>query len=80
MIGVLAGREGSANPHDLMFKSASIHGIGVGSRASLEALIQAIEVNRIKPVVDRIFPFDQAVDAFHLQASGTFLGKIAITV
>jgi len=80
LIGVLAGREGSANPHDLMFKSASIHGIGVGSRASLEALIQAIEVNRIKPVVDRIFPFDQAVDAFHLQASGTFLGKIAITV
>ena len=80
LIGVLAGREGNANPHDLMFKSASLHGIGVGSRASLEQLIQAIEVNRIKPVIDKVFPFDQALDAFRLQASGNFIGKIVIAI
>jgi NADPH:quinone reductase-like Zn-dependent oxidoreductase len=80
LIGVLAGSEGNANPHELMFKSASLHGIGVGSRASLEQLIQAIEVNRIKPIVDTVFPFDRAAEAFRLQASGNFLGKIAITI
>jgi NADPH:quinone reductase-like Zn-dependent oxidoreductase len=79
LIGVLAGPEGQANPHDLMFKSGSLHGIGVGSRASLEQLIRAIEVNGIKPVVDRTFPFDQALEAFRLQASGNFIGKIVIT-
>jgi NADPH:quinone reductase-like Zn-dependent oxidoreductase len=42
-------------------------------------LIRAIEVNGIKPVVDRTFPFDQAPDAFRLQASGNFIGKIVIT-
>ena len=78
LIGVLGGREGSANPHDLMFKSGSMHGIGVGSRASLEQLIQAIEINRIKPVVDRVIPFDQALDAFRLQAHGSYFGKIVI--
>jgi len=78
LIGVLAGREGNANPHDLMFKSASLHGIGVGSRASLEQLIQAIEVNRIQPVIDRVFSFDEVPDAFALQASGGYLGKIVI--
>jgi NADPH:quinone reductase-like Zn-dependent oxidoreductase len=80
LIGVLAGPEGHANPHDLMFKSASLHGISVGSRASLEQLIQAIEVNGIKPIVDTVFPFDRASEAFRLQASGNFLGKIAITI
>jgi NADPH:quinone reductase-like Zn-dependent oxidoreductase len=80
LIGVLAGREGNANPHDLMFKNGSLHGIGVGSRASLEQLIQAIEVNQIKPIIDKVFPFDQAPDAFRLQASGNFLGKIVIAV
>jgi NADPH:quinone reductase-like Zn-dependent oxidoreductase len=80
LIGVLAGPQGNANPHDLMFKSASLHGIGVGSRASLEQLIQAIEVNRIKPVIDKVFPFDQALDAFRLQASGNFIGKIVIGI
>jgi NADPH:quinone reductase-like Zn-dependent oxidoreductase len=78
LIGVLAGREGSANPHDLMFKSANLHGIGVGSRASLEQLIQAIEVNRIQPIIDRVFSFDEVPDAFALQASGGYLGKIVI--
>jgi len=80
LIGVLSGREGSANPHDLMFKQASFHGIGVGSRASLEQLIQAMEVNRLKPVIEKVFPFDQAPEAFRLQASGNFMGKIAISI
>ena len=80
LIGVLAGNEGHADPHDLMFKRGNLHGIGVGTRATLEQLIRAIEVNRIKPVVDKVFPFDQALDAFRLQASGNFLGKIAIAI
>jgi len=77
---VLSGPQGYANPHDLMFKSASLHGIGVGSRVNLEQLIQAIEVNKIKPIIEKVFPFDRAVDAFRLQASGDFMGKIVIAV
>jgi NADPH:quinone reductase-like Zn-dependent oxidoreductase len=78
LIGVLSGPQGNANPHDLMFKNGSLHGIGVGSRVSLEQLIQAIEVNGIKPIIDKVFPFEQAVEAFRLQASGSFMGKIVI--
>jgi NADPH:quinone reductase-like Zn-dependent oxidoreductase len=80
LIGVLAGNEGHADPHDLMFKRGSLHGIGVGTRATLEQLIQAIEVNRIKPVIGKVFSFDQVPEAFRVQASGDFLGKIAITI
>lgn len=80
LIGVLAGPEGHNNPHDLMFKSASLHGIGVGSRASLEQLIRAIEVNRIKPVIDRVFPFSDAAEAFRYQASQAYVGKIVIAI
>ncbi len=80
LIGVLTGPEGNANPHDLMFKNASLVGIGVGSRASLEQLIQAIEVNRIKPIIEKVFPFEKALEAFRLQASGNFMGKIVITI
>jgi NADPH:quinone reductase-like Zn-dependent oxidoreductase len=80
LIGVLGGREGNANPHDLMFKSASLHGIGVGSRTVLEQLIRAIEVNRIKPVIDKVFPFAEAPDAFRYQASQAYVGKIVIAI
>lgn len=80
LIGVLAGRAGHADPHDLMFKSASLHGIGVGSRASLEQLIRAMEVNRIKPVIDKVFPFSDTLDAFRYQAAQKFFGKIVIAI
>jgi NADPH:quinone reductase-like Zn-dependent oxidoreductase len=80
LIGVLAGPDGQANPHDLMFKSASLHGIGVGSRSILEQLIRAIEVNHIKPVIDRVFPFSDAIDAFRYQATQAYVGKIVIAI
>jgi NADPH:quinone reductase-like Zn-dependent oxidoreductase len=80
LIGVLAGPEGQNNPHDLMFKSASLHGISVGSRTVMEQLIRAIEVNRIKPVIDKVFPFSEAPEAFRYQATQAYVGKIVIKI
>ena len=77
LIGFLAGA-GDSNPYPLMVKAGSLHGIYVGSTRMFEDLNRAIESNGIKPVIDRVFPFDQAADAFRLLASGSFVGKIAI--
>ena len=45
-----------------------------------EEMNRAIEVNHVKPLVDKVFPFDKAVDAFRCQAEGDFVGKVVITV
>jgi NADPH:quinone reductase-like Zn-dependent oxidoreductase len=79
LIGVLAG-PGEANPVVMMLKGATMSGIYVGSRAMFEQMNRAIEVNQIKPVVDRVFPFEQAPDAWRCLASGDFVGKIVIRV
>ena len=55
-------------------------GIGVGSRAMFEDMNRAIEVNKIKPVVDKIFSFEKAPDAYRCQAAGDFVGKVVITL
>jgi NADPH:quinone reductase-like Zn-dependent oxidoreductase len=80
LIGFLAGMQGDINPAILMMKSGAMIGIGVGSRVMFEDMNRAIDINKIKPVVDQVFPFDQAADAFRCQASGDFLGKVVITV
>ncbi len=80
LIGVLAGPTGDANPLGLMFKRASLHGIFVGSRKMFEEMNEAIEFNRIKPVVDKVFPFEKAVEAWRCFASGDFVGKVVIRV
>jgi NADPH:quinone reductase-like Zn-dependent oxidoreductase len=80
LIGFLAGRQGDINPAILMMKAGTMVGMGVGSRAMFEEMNRAIEVNDIQPVVDKVFPFEKAADAFRCQASGDFIGKVVITV
>jgi NADPH:quinone reductase-like Zn-dependent oxidoreductase len=80
LIGFLAGPAGEQNPYALMMNPGTLHGIGVGSTAMFEEMNRAIEVNRIKPIVDKVFPFDQAADAFRAMAAGDFFGKIVVTV
>ncbi len=63
-----------------MMKGGSLLGIGVGSTAMFEDMNRAIEVNKIKPIVDKVFPFDEAPEAFRQFAAGNFFGKIVITV
>jgi len=80
LIGFLAGWEGDTSPFPLMYKAGNLHGIFVGDREMFEEMNRAISVNHIKPVVDRVFPFDKAVAAFAHHASGGFVGKIVIQV
>jgi NADPH:quinone reductase-like Zn-dependent oxidoreductase len=80
LIGVLAGREGDTSPHGLMFKGARLQGIFVGNRSMFEGMNRAIAVNGVKPVVDRVFPFDETHAALELMAAGGHFGKIVITV
>jgi NADPH:quinone reductase-like Zn-dependent oxidoreductase len=80
LIGFLAGQASKLNPVGLMLKGGCLQGIGVGSTAMFEALNRALEINRIKPVVDKVFPFDKAADAFRCLAAGDFVGKIVIAI
>ncbi|HEU4618461.1 MAG TPA: NAD(P)-dependent alcohol dehydrogenase, partial [Gammaproteobacteria bacterium] len=65
LIGVITRAEGvDMNPQPLMFKGATLRGIFVGPKFLFEELNRAIEVNRLTPVVDRVFGFDEAPDAF----------------
>ncbi len=63
-----------------MMKGGSLHGIFVGDRALFEQMNAGINANGIKPVIDKVFPFAQAKDAFRHQASGDFIGKVVIAI
>lgn len=78
LVGVLTGRSADLNPYGLMWKVGSLHGVRVGSQATFEQMNRAIDVNRIRPIIDKVFSFDDAVDAYRYQASGPFVGKIVI--
>ena len=79
LIGGVSGfGETTIAPLALIGGAKRIAGILVGSRAMLEALARFVEVNRIRPVVDRVFAFDAAAEAYaHLEA-GRHFGKVVV--
>ena len=79
LIGVLSGL-GDVNPMPILMKSVRVQGIFVGSRTMFEAMNQAIRVNQMHPVIDRVFPFEEAVAALKHMESGSHFGKVVIRV
>ena len=80
MIGILAGTDGEVNPIPVLMKSLRLQGVYVGSRAMFEDMNAALAANRIKPVIDRVYPFEEAREALKLMESAAHFGKIVVTV
>ena len=80
LIGVLAGQRGEVNPLPAVMKGICIQGIYVGSREMFEAMNRAISLHGIRPVIDRVFPFDQVRQAFRHLESGAHIGKVVVTI
>lgn len=80
LIGVLSGNTGEVNPLPAVMKAIRIQGIFVGSREMFEAMNRAVALHRIRPVIDRVFPFDAAKEAYRHLQSGAHFGKVVVSV
>ncbi len=77
LIGVLSGA-GQFNPMPVLMKNVRVQGIFVGSRAMFEAMNRAIALHKLRPVIDRVFPFAEAAAALKHLESGAHFGKVVI--
>lgn len=59
-------------------KQFPLVGIYVGARDIFEAMNRAIALHKLRPVVDRVFPFGEAREAFRYMQSDAHFGKICI--
>ena len=80
LIGVLTGGEGEINPLPLVMKNIRLQGILVGSRDMFEEMNRAVSLRRLRPVIDRVFHFDEVRDALRHMESGRHFGKICVSV
>ena len=79
-IGVLSGREQSLAITPILHKMLQVRGIYVGSRRHFEEMNRAIAQTSMKPVVDRVFSFGEARQAFEVMENASHVGKIVIVV
>ena len=80
LLGILAGTAGPIDTYAIFQKNLRVHGIYVGSVVMFEALVRALEASKIAPIIDRVFPFDEARGAYEHLASGAHFGKVVIRI
>jgi NADPH:quinone reductase-like Zn-dependent oxidoreductase len=80
VIGLLSGTDVTVSPMPILGKQIQVQGIFVGSRDMFEEMNRAISLHRLRPVVDRVFDFDDARDALRYMESGKHFGKVVIKV
>jgi NADPH:quinone reductase-like Zn-dependent oxidoreductase len=74
-------RRGSARAPDRIFwKQVDVLGSTMGSRADLLALLRRIGAGRLRPVIDSVFPLDEAGAALDRLASGAQFGKVVVEI
>jgi NADPH:quinone reductase-like Zn-dependent oxidoreductase len=79
VIGVLSGA-GEINPITVLMKAVKMQGIYVGSRQMFEDMNRLICQHDLKPVIDRVFEFEEAVGALKYMESAAHFGKIVIKI
>jgi NADPH:quinone reductase-like Zn-dependent oxidoreductase len=77
VIGLLSGMA-EVDPMPILRRNLRVQGLYVGNRQMFEAMNRAIEAAGLKPVIDTVFPFAQARDAYRHLKSQTHFGKIVI--
>lgn len=78
-VGFLTGQTTQLQLMPLIFRQTTIRGIAVAPRSSFDRMNPFLDQHGIKPVIDKVYAFDEAVQAFEHLARGPF-GKVVIKV
>jgi NADPH:quinone reductase-like Zn-dependent oxidoreductase len=80
LIGGLSGYGSDLPTNAIMWINATASGVYVGSREDFEAMNAFVSEHEIRPLIDRVFEFDEAPSAYQYMESGDFMGKIVIRI
>lgn len=78
LIGILSGISAEIPIIPILTKEIRVQGIYVGNRSTFEQMNNAIALHKLKPVIDRVFPFEEAPEALKYMERGGHVGKICI--
>ncbi|VUC25135.1 unnamed protein product [Clonostachys rosea] len=88
-IGYLSGKDADGANDNLnrlnvnvlaLRRNVTLKGILNGPRDRFEEMLGFYEKKKIKPIVDKVFKFEEAKDAFQYLAKGAHFGKVVIKV
>jgi NADPH:quinone reductase-like Zn-dependent oxidoreductase len=76
--GATSGYQGATDIRYVFSKGLSILGSSMGTRAELLKIAGLVGDGKLKPVIDRVLPFERVADGHRAMAERTLFGKILL--
>ena len=76
--GATSGPNPPANLHRIWWKQLTVVGSTMGTQEDFQAVYELVASGRAKPVVDRVFPLEEAAAAHEHLEAGRQLGKVVL--
>lgn len=80
LCGILTGRETNFSIHQTYLRHLTIKGLYLGTKKEMEELVNLTAQKRIKPLIGKTFPLQDAAQAQEMMAKGEHLGKLVLVV
>lgn len=78
IVGGLGGYDGSVAAWPVMDKALVVRGVVAGPRTEFARMCEFMAQRQIRPVIDRIYPFEESEAAFAALESGQAFGKLVL--
>ena len=78
VIGALGGGDPNISPVPILMQSVRLQGIYVGSRTMFENMNRTLALKQVRPVVDRVFPWQDVQNAMRYMQQQKHFGKICL--
>jgi NADPH:quinone reductase-like Zn-dependent oxidoreductase len=79
-IGVLSGSEERLVVTSVLMRQLRLIGIYVGSHTMMQAMQRAIELSKLRPVVGKVFPILETLEAYRYLEQGSHFGKVVLSL
>ena len=80
LCGILTGRETNFSIHQTYLRHLSVKGLYLGTKKEMEELVNLAAQRKIKPLVGKIFPLEEAAKAQEMMTKGEHIGKLVLSV
>jgi NADPH:quinone reductase-like Zn-dependent oxidoreductase len=78
--GATSGPNPPAALHRIWWKQLTIYGSTMGTREDFEGVFELVTSGKARPVIDEVFPLEEAAAAHARMEAGEQLGKIVLTI
>lgn len=80
VVGFASGFGGGLPPIDILTGGLRVTGTHMGPRSDFEAMLKAMALHQVHPVIDRVYPLTEVREAYARVESGKQVGKVVIDI